>query len=255
MNSPLVVLLRLLVVHFLGDFLFQPDYWVSQRNERKGKSGWLLLHGLIYTSLIFLALAKWNTWFWVIPVVFLTHITIDFLKSSKQDTAISLVIDQVLHIVILVVIWVIAVKLPINAISEKLGSLWHSQQAWLVILSYVAVIWPVGIFIGKVTESWRKGLDRENRRGLARAGMWIGRLERVITLTFVLAGQPQGVGFLIAAKSVFRFGEISDPQNRKEAEYILIGSLLSFGIALGVGRCRSLKFPPLCSLKRNLSFS
>ena len=235
MNSALVVLLRLLAAHFLADFLFQPDYWVSQRNQRKGKSGWLLLHGLIYTSLIFLALAKWNTWFWVIPVVFITNIIIDFLKSNKKDTAVSLIIDQALHIVILGAIWVIAVKLPINAIYQKLSILWQSRQAWLVILSYVAVIWPVGIFIGKVTESWRKGLDREDSRGLARAGMWIGRLERVITLTFVLAGQPQGVGFLIAAKSVFRFGEISDPQNRKEAEYILIGSLLSFGIALGIG--------------------
>jgi len=36
-------------------------------------------------------------------------------------------------------------------------------------------------------------------------------------------------------KSLFRFGEIKDPANRKEAEYILIGTLLSFGFALAVG--------------------
>ncbi|MEN6561886.1 MAG: hypothetical protein ABFD52_14040 [Acidobacteriota bacterium] len=36
-------------------------------------------------------------------------------------------------------------------------------------------------------------------------------------------------------KSLFRFGEIKDPTNRKETEYILIGTLLSFGFALAAG--------------------
>lgn len=45
---------------------------------------------------------------------------------------------------------------------------------------------------------------------------------------------PSAIGFLIAAKSVFRFGELSDRANRLEAEYITIGTLLSFAIGVAV---------------------
>ena len=50
-----------------------------------------------------------------------------------------------------------------------------------------------------------------------------------------MAGKPhEGIALLLGLKSLFRFGEIKDPANRKEAEYILIGTLLSFGFALAV---------------------
>jgi hypothetical protein len=67
-------------------------------------------------------------------------------------------------------------------------------------------------------------------QGLAKGGMVIGQLERGLIFLFVLIGQPGAVGFLIAAKSVFRFGELT--KSRKEAEYILIGTLMSFGWGL-----------------------
>jgi len=43
------------------------------------------------------------------------------------------------------------------------------------------------------------------------------------------------VGFLLTAKSVFRFGDLKESKDRKLTEYILIGTLLSFGIAIIVG--------------------
>jgi hypothetical protein len=42
----------------------------------------------------------------------------------------------------------------------------------------------------------------------------------------------QGVGFLVAAKSILRIGEVKAPEQRKEAEYIIIGTLMSFGWGL-----------------------
>ena len=42
----------------------------------------------------------------------------------------------------------------------------------------------------------------------------------------------EAIGFLLAAKSVFRFGELKDAKDRKLTEYILIGTFLSFGIAI-----------------------
>ncbi len=56
----------------------------------------------------------------------------------------------------------------------------------------------------------------------------------------VLAGQPDGVGFLITAKSILRFGEVSREGatgGRGISEYVIIGTLASFGWAWAVAYC------------------
>jgi hypothetical protein len=66
---------------------------------------------------------------------------------------------------------------------------------------------------------------------LPNAGKLIGILERVLALTFILIGQYQAVGFLIAAKSVLRYKDT----DTLKTEYVLIGTMLSFGIAVVLG--------------------
>jgi len=44
-------------------------------------------------------------------------------------------------------------------------------------------------------------------------------------------GQPTGIGFLIAAKSLLRFEATKE---QKASEYVIIGTLTSFGWALAV---------------------
>lgn len=68
--------------------------------------------------------------------------------------------------------------------------------------------------------------------GLPNAGRTIGMLERALIFLFVLMDQAAGIGFLVAAKSVFRFGEVKHHRNRMEAEYILIGTLMSFAYGI-----------------------
>ncbi|MBA3073294.1 MAG: hypothetical protein FP831_06845 [Anaerolineae bacterium] len=77
-------------------------------------------------------------------------------------------------------------------------------------------------------------VKKEPVEGLKEGGKMIGWLERLLIFVFVLTGQYAGVGFLIAAKSVFRFGELKESENRKEAEYIIIGTFISFLFALAV---------------------
>jgi hypothetical protein len=77
-------------------------------------------------------------------------------------------------------------------------------------------------------------LEATPERGFPEGGKLIGQLERFLILMFVLAGKPEGVGFLVAAKSVFRFGELTNNQNRLEAEYITIGTLMSFSWGMAV---------------------
>jgi hypothetical protein len=63
-------------------------------------------------------------------------------------------------------------------------------------------------------------------------GRVIGVLERVLIYSFVLSGQFGAIGFTLAAKGFTRFKEL---ENRGFAEYVLIGTLLSSGVALAIG--------------------
>ena len=83
--------------------------------------------------------------------------------------------------------------------------------------------------------SWSKALHDSNDQSLNNAGKYIGMLKRLFVFSFVITGNWQAIGFLLAAKSVFRFGDLKESKDRKLTEYILIGTLLSFGIATGTG--------------------
>jgi len=78
-------------------------------------------------------------------------------------------------------------------------------------------------------------LNDGNEKSLNQAGKYIGILERIFVFIFVITGKWEGIGFLLAAKSVFRFGDLKESKDRKLTEYILIGTLLSFGIAIATG--------------------
>ena len=107
---------------------------------------------------------------------------------------------------------------------------------WIAIAAYLLSIWPAGLLISRITRKWRERIDRElPRAGLPEAGRWIGYLERLIILTLVLYGEFSAIGFLVAAKSLLRFGELRGNQDKLQTEYVLVGTLLSFAIAMALG--------------------
>ena len=64
-------------------------------------------------------------------------------------------------------------------------------------------------------------------KGISR---YVGWVERFFILTLVLVGNASGIGFVLAAKSIFRFGK-----GDRFVEYVLLGTLMSFSLALAVG--------------------
>lgn len=70
------------------------------------------------------------------------------------------------------------------------------------------------------------------RSEIKNAGELIGSMERLLILTFVLVGNYQAVAFSVAAKSIARFKELED---KNFAEYYLIGTSVSVGVAVGMG--------------------
>jgi hypothetical protein len=65
-----------------------------------------------------------------------------------------------------------------------------------------------------------------------RAGRAVGFLERLIVYVLVLKGQYAAIGFVLAAKGLARFKELDE---RRFAEYVLIGTLLSTLLAVLIG--------------------
>lgn len=72
------------------------------------------------------------------------------------------------------------------------------------------------------------------RTGGFKGGRLIGPLERVIVFMLTLAGAYSLIAAMLAAKGIVRFPEISkDGETGARAEYFLVGSLVSWVIALG----------------------
>ncbi len=56
-----------------------------------------------------------------------------------------------------------------------------------------------------------------------------------LVLAFIFTGNFTGVGFLVAAKTIFRIGDLTKNNDMKLTEYMMLGTLMSFSIALIVG--------------------
>ena len=110
----------------------------------------------------------------------------------------------------------------------------YSYESLLLVLSLLSLTYVSSVFMKMIMSRWKMEEDN-SKDSLENAGRYIGILERLFVFGFILIGQWQGIGLLIAAKSVFRFGDLSRAKDRKLTEYILIGTLLSFGLAIIIG--------------------
>ncbi len=225
------ILLRLVMAHLLGDFLLQPTAWVTSKQTKKVKSGALYLHVGVITVLTYLFLWDWSQWYLTL-IIGGTHLLIDIWKSYRKSTLAYFIADQAMHLTIILLSWLAFYVTPAD-FSTGLTTLLGSNRLWLLLIGYYVVIWPLGIGIGKATEKWQRAAGM-NAGGLDKAGIWIGRCERVLILTFIITGQYTALGFLMAAKSILRFTD-KDEMTQKKTEYVLVGTLMSFASAAIVG--------------------
>lgn len=73
---------------------------------------------------------------------------------------------------------------------------------------------------------------KDKFRGIPGAGQTIGMIERFLIFILIMNEQFSGVGFLMTAKSILRIGDIRDDDQRIMAEYVIIGTFVSFGWAI-----------------------
>lgn len=230
--------LALLAGHLVGDFPLQTRLMVKEKH----RPGILMAHGAIVAAVSYLFAARWTSW--EIPlVILLTHLCIDFLKTKQRRASVTIfAIDQLAHLAVIVALAGLAPRWgAMSQWTEWWGQPWWVAQAGLS--GFILTVWMGGVLVGLGVQPYldeiqsATGLVESSlkpTRGLTHGGRLIGQWERALIFLFVGLGQPSSIGFLIAAKSIFRFGELKDRENRMEAEYITIGTLMSFGWAMAI---------------------
>ncbi|WP_137169701.1 DUF3307 domain-containing protein [Marinomonas sp. FW-1] len=233
------LLVSFLLIHILCDFYLQPKHWVEEKKEKKIKSPRLYLHSILHgVALLIPSLIlkiEWINIVSIITIVTITHFIIDLWKVSttKGDAFSRFAIDQILHVLVLIST-VFYVTDSIN-ITELLQ---HDQMPEIILITfaYLLILKPTSVTIGCILSKYPiSGSEEENVNGLVAGGELIGYLERILILTFTLVGSYAAIGFVLAAKSIFRFGELNKSNDRSMAEYMLIGSLVSVVITTLIG--------------------
>ena len=229
-----IILIKLITAHLTGDFLLQSDRMCIDKfsNNSKAKYKALVLHALVQAALVYVFVAQWDCW--VVPVVIgVSHFAIDLVKTmSKRKGFVSLIWDQLAHFCVITGLWWFAfARMSQLEIADEI----FSTNFWIIATAYIAVLAPTSILIKSFIEYEKWMPSETSSQGLPNAGKWIGYLERILILTFIFTDNIEGIGFLLAAKSDFRFGELNKAKDIKITEYILIGTFASFTIAILIG--------------------
>lgn len=221
------------IAHLLSDYTFQSDKQAKAKNESGFKSSFLKWHILLVFSVSWIMSFQMNFITGALAIA-VFHLLTDGLKvyliASKKLRKYAYLIDQVSHILIIIIVVILFNRIfginPLFQLSFNLRTL-------AIITAYLLCSKPANIIIKEVLQFFDIQIKKEENLtvDLPNAGKLIGILERWLVLTFILINQFEAVGFLIAAKSILRFKD----DDIIKTEYVLIGTMLSFGIAIVCG--------------------
>ena len=243
--------IALLFAHSLADFVFQTNWMVANKRNP-------LALGLHLAIVYAMAVATTGSLHLALLVLALAHIAIDVGKlvlTSVWKTSGGLapfLIDQALHLATLIALalwlpdlWAQGLWAPGAIVTGDDGGilgtgLWSEEAPlpisqlptlMVVVTGFILATRAGGFAVGLLMQPFAASLPAETAaEGLPGAGRVIGLLERGLIFVLVLIGQPQGVGLLMAAKSILRYGALKE--DRALSEYVIIGTLASFGWAL-----------------------
>jgi hypothetical protein len=232
-STELVLLFRLILAHILTDFIFQSNEWVEDKRKKQGKSKYLYLHGCLTAIIAYIFAGYWTN-LWIPITIGITHTLIDYikLKFDKGGSIAGFITDQFAHFVVIIIVWINLIET--GSLFEKIIPMASNLKILSVVTGYIICTNPLSFFVGIATKKWQEELKKgavavEN---LLNGGKWIGIIERLMIFTFVLLGKYEAIGFLITAKSILRFRQDTET---KQSEYVLVGTLLSYGLAIVIG--------------------
>lgn len=226
----MMIFTKLLLAHLIGDFLLQPTRWVVHKEANTVKSKYLYIHILLHFVLTMILL--WDLQYWeLVLIIAVSHYFIDLGKLYATPLfklrSIPFFVDQFFH---LTVLYLVAYR----GDWLKQITVFFQELDWPLVTAIVFVTFPAAIVMEKLLEAMGDKIELDHK-SLPNAGKYIGIIERLFVLMFIILGRWEAIGLLIGAKSVFRFNDLKQSNNRKLTEYILIGTLLSFGLAVLAG--------------------
>ncbi len=212
------------LAHLVSDFYLQTEKSCKSKADNAFKSRHLYIHALITFGCAWLFSLSFH-FLWAALLIAVLHLVIDGLKSVCKNLKGAFFIDQLLHLAVIV-----AVVITFNNIGEISLPIWLPETKVLLwVWAFVFCLRPANFFIQNIFKEAKITIpDNGKEQSLPNAGRVIGNVERMLTLVFVMLGQYEAIGFLLAAKSLLRFRET----DTVKSEYVLVGTLLSFGIAI-----------------------
>jgi hypothetical protein len=233
----------LLLVHLVADFYLQRKSWIESKIKYKEKSIGLFKHIITHLVLngvvLFAYLGLSALFFSALFTIIITHYAIDIWKTYQGFYLKSFLIDQCAHVLILASVSAYIAQPDLQQWHAYLSD--YTKLEHLIVIAVFLFAWkPLSLIIQLILTPYTKNMQSNDKTlGLPYAGEWIGILERFLVIIFVLIGQFAGIGFLLAAKSVFRFGDMRREQDRKLTEYIMLGTLFSVTLAFLLGLAAS----------------
>lgn len=227
-------LLLQITAHTISDFYLQTDKSCADKLQYGFKSRQLYLHALITFVCSWFLSFSLDFW-WLALIIGVTHLLVDAIKCHVSKWKYAFVVDQFIHLIVIAVVCHFCnCCLPncLDCIEAKYIAL---------VLGALICVKPSNIFIKEIIKAANIKVSKESEaktEDLPNAGKLIGIVERLLSLVFVLLGQYEAVGFILAAKSILRFAE----GDKAKSEYVLIGTLLSFSIAVFIGVAIKLYF-------------
>lgn len=243
------VLIGLISAYFIAGAIMG----YSQRSKDRAPGEWhrLTVHAALMAALCWILCGAWRVW--SLPLsAFILHLGVNLFWRGVREKNGAWFIG--LHGTALFLLGIAAIQIArIAAPASFWVGIWGERYLkGVIFIGGFATIWffcaeAVGHSVRPLLDQMEAEHDRLcregrgdlirifSRRGLEQAGAIIGKLERSLILIFILGGHITAIGFLVAAKSIFRFGELKDIENRMESEYITIGTLISFVLGIGAG--------------------
>jgi len=228
--------LQLYLAHLVADFVLQPDWIARRKTAIRPLAAHAGVHLVCAIAAVNLGLDRRVST--AIVVVALVHTLLDYVKARfSGDGWLAFTADQAAHLMVVALasIWLNASWSGIVAIIRSTSM---NPLVYLYACAYVAVVFGGGHLVQKVTQSFLAMMQinlTHLKPGLPNAGKYIGWIERILILTFIVGGYETAVGFLLGAKALARYPEIKEDTRGHFAEYFLVGTLTSVGLALIAG--------------------
>lgn len=225
----MMLFFKLILAHLIGDFFLQSRASIAQKNAKKWAAPHLYFHVVIHFILMILIIGI-DFWLQALVITVL-HFIIDGVKiqfQNEKNQQTLFFVDQVLHLLVIAGVTFYTMGIPEIEIN---------REAIILFTFIVFLTRPASFMVAKAMSHWNEKIkdDEEFDKSLPSAGQYIGIIERLLIFAFILIGQWGAIGFLMAAKSIFRFGDLTRAKDRRLTEYILIGTFMSFAVAIACG--------------------